>query len=76
VCIDANDAAIVRAAIVMAQELKIDVIAEGVETPEQLEFLRSRACHVMQGHLFGEAVPAERFEEMVRAERFYPAPPA
>jgi len=74
VCFDANDAAIVRAAIVMAQELKIEVIAEGVETPEQLEFLRSRACHVMQGHLFGEAVPAERFGEMVRAERLYPAP--
>ncbi len=74
VCSDANDAAIVRAAIVMAQELRIDVIAEGVETAEQVEFLRGRECHVMQGHFFAEAVPAARFDELIRPERLYRAP--
>ncbi|HWC66023.1 MAG TPA: EAL domain-containing protein, partial [Thermoanaerobaculia bacterium] len=62
VCSDPNDAAIVRAAIVMAHELKIDVIAEGVETADQVEFLRRRECHVMQGFLFSEPVPADRFD--------------
>ena len=75
VCSDANDAAIVRAAIVMAQELKIDVIAEGVETADQVDFLRRRECHVMQGYLFGEPVSGEKFEERLRSNSLYAAPP-
>jgi diguanylate cyclase (GGDEF)-like protein/PAS domain S-box-containing protein len=66
VCSDSNDAAIVRAAIVMAHELKLDVIAEGVESADQVEFLRRRDCHVMQGFLFSEPLPADRFDALLR----------
>ncbi|HKB69901.1 MAG TPA: EAL domain-containing protein [Thermoanaerobaculia bacterium] len=75
VCSDANDAAIVRAAIVMAHELKLDVIAEGVETDDQVAFLRRRDCHVMQGYLFSEPVPSDAFHALLRAKTVYEAPP-
>jgi EAL domain-containing protein (putative c-di-GMP-specific phosphodiesterase class I) len=44
---------IIEAIISLARSLKIDTVAEGVETPEQLEFLIDRGCHVAQGFLFG-----------------------
>jgi len=40
----------------------LHVIAEGVETEAQLEFLNIRGCHAYQGYLFGEPVPIEQFE--------------
>ncbi len=52
-----DDAAIVEAIIAMARSLGIDVIAEGVETREQLEFLRGRHCHEMQGYYFARPMP-------------------
>jgi diguanylate cyclase (GGDEF)-like protein len=55
---DPDDAAIVAAIIVMAHSLKLEVVAEGVETAEQYEFLRSRSCDAMQGYLFSKPVAA------------------
>lgn len=58
---DASGAAIVRAIISLAHSLKLKVVAEGVETIEQLDFLREHDCDEMQGFYFSPAVPAEDF---------------
>jgi diguanylate cyclase (GGDEF)-like protein/PAS domain S-box-containing protein len=54
-----DDAAIASAIIVMAQNLSLNVIAEGVENQQQLDFLSSRNCHCLQGNLFSRPLPAE-----------------
>jgi diguanylate cyclase (GGDEF)-like protein/PAS domain S-box-containing protein len=62
---DANDAAIVQTIIAMGEALGLDVIAEGVETEAQFEFLDLRGCHAHQGYLFGKPMPAEQFERLL-----------
>jgi diguanylate cyclase (GGDEF)-like protein/PAS domain S-box-containing protein len=59
--IDSDDATIVRTIIDMGKALEVEVIAEGVETEEQLNFLRSRGCHFAQGRLFGDAMSSDAF---------------
>src|SRR5207247_407899 len=68
---DADDIAIASAVLAMAKALKLKVIAEGVETREQLEFLRSRECDEAQGYLFSKPVPAEDFARLLMQQ---PAP--
>jgi EAL domain-containing protein (putative c-di-GMP-specific phosphodiesterase class I) len=63
---DQSDAAIVQTIIAMALSLGLDVIAEGVETEEQQNFLRSRECRTYQGYLFGRPVPVAEFERQLR----------
>ncbi|MBI5612313.1 MAG: EAL domain-containing protein [Gammaproteobacteria bacterium] len=66
---DADDAAIASAIIAMARALDIRVIAEGVETEEQLAFLRARRCHGVQGWYFSKPLPAEDVPALLRAEK-------
>ena len=63
---DPDDAAITRAIINMAQSLKLKVIAEGVETQEQLEFLRRYECDEYQGYYCSKPVPADEFLMLLR----------
>lgn len=60
--LDGNDAAIVSTITTMAHHLQLKVTAEGVESEEQLEFLKQQNCHEGQGFLFSKPVPASVFE--------------
>ena len=60
VAVDSDDAAIVRTIIDMGKSLDLEVIAEGVEASEQLEFLRKHGCYYAQGRLFGDAMEASK----------------
>ena len=66
---DGNDAAIVQTIIAMTEVLGLDVIAEGVETEVQREFLDTRGCHHFQGYLFGKPQPREEFEASLHGQR-------
>ena len=59
------NAAIVNTVIYLAQNLNLKVIAEGVETEQQLAFLKDRRCDEMQGYLFSRPVPHEEFERVL-----------
>ena len=63
---DCSDQAIVRTIIAMAQTLNLSVIAEGVETEEQRQFLLSIGCSQYQGYLFSKPVPIEQFELLLK----------
>ncbi len=64
---DGNDCAIAGAIVSIAQRLGHNVIAEGVETHAQLEFLKALGCQEIQGYLFSPPVPPEKLEAMIRA---------
>lgn len=61
-----DDAAIARAIVGMAHSLKLKVVAEGVETLEQLEFLRSIECDEIQGYFISRPVPSDEFAQLLR----------
>lgn len=60
------DEAIINAIIAMGKSLKITLVAEGVESKQQLQFLRSRGCDQIQGYLFSKPLPADAFASLVR----------
>jgi diguanylate cyclase (GGDEF)-like protein len=64
-----SDAAIANAILSLAESLNLIVTAEGVERPEQLEWLRARGCHEVQGFLLSRPLPAADFERLLQAAR-------
>jgi diguanylate cyclase (GGDEF)-like protein/PAS domain S-box-containing protein len=68
VAVDSDDAAIVRTIIDMGKSLDLEVIAEGVEESEQLEFLRKHGCYYAQGRLFGDAMAAGKLLEILSSQ--------
>jgi len=64
--IDDSNNAFVRTIILIAQSLGINVIAEGVETEEQRQFLLNSGCTHFQGYLFSKPVPIEQFDALVK----------
>ena len=69
VCKDPHDTAIVRAIINLGHALDVTVIAEGVETKEQLQYLSALECDAVQGFLFSKALSAKAFEELLVEQR-------
>jgi EAL domain-containing protein (putative c-di-GMP-specific phosphodiesterase class I) len=65
IALDADDAAIVTSIISLAHNLRLTVIAEGVETEDQLEYLRRHGCDAIQGYYFSRPVPSSAFEKLV-----------
>jgi len=66
ILVDANDAAIARMVIVLAESLGLDVMAEGVETTEQQQALHAQGCHAYQGYLYSRPLPIEAFEQLAQ----------
>ncbi len=69
IAVSEDDGAIVTAILQMAETLRLTTIAEGVETIEQAEFLKSHGCRECQGYLFSRPVNAEQFAILVASER-------
>jgi EAL domain-containing protein (putative c-di-GMP-specific phosphodiesterase class I) len=70
IAIDPNDAIIARTIIAMAQNMNLQVIAEGVETEEQKKFLEQNGCIMFQGYFFGKPVPVVEFEQQLIARNY------
>jgi EAL domain-containing protein (putative c-di-GMP-specific phosphodiesterase class I) len=73
---ETENRAITEAVLAMARELGLAVVAEGVETEEQLRFLRERGCGLVQGFLFSEPLPEDAFRKLLaeREDGYTPAP--
>ncbi len=63
---DSDDAAIVEVVILLAEKLGLEVVAEGVETDAQLEFLRIQGCQYVQGYLLSRPLPSNEFETFLQ----------
>jgi EAL domain-containing protein (putative c-di-GMP-specific phosphodiesterase class I) len=59
---DSNDAAIATMVVALAKAMDLSVIAEGVETVEQMDALTNLGCHAFQGYLYSRPIPIEEFE--------------
>jgi EAL domain-containing protein (putative c-di-GMP-specific phosphodiesterase class I) len=68
ITVDADDAAIVLSIISLAHNLRLKVVAEGVETAEQLAYLREHGCDQVQGFYFSEPLPAAELQTLLKKE--------
>ena len=68
ILVDSKDAAIAQTVVHLAQDLGLSVMAEGVETQGQRDFLERIGCQAFQGYLFGHALPPQEFEQLLVAE--------
>lgn len=66
---DSDDAAIASAVIALGQSLRLIVVAEGVETEDQLVFLKTQGCHEAQGYLFSRPLTAANFIQLLQEEK-------
>jgi EAL domain-containing protein (putative c-di-GMP-specific phosphodiesterase class I) len=71
-----DDAAIVASVIALAHNLKLQVVAEGVESAEQLDYLRQLGCDIMQGYYFSEPLPAAALRALLESGRDLRTAPA
>ncbi len=69
---DYEDKAIIEAIISMGQTLSLTVVAEGVETQEQMNYLKEHSCHEMQGYYFSKPVSADEFANLLKTNLFTP----
>ena len=76
ITLDPDDAAIVASIIALAHNLKLHVIAEGVESHEQLTYLKRHGCDEMQGFYFSKPVAADAFEQMLHQHKCLKLEPA
>jgi EAL domain-containing protein (putative c-di-GMP-specific phosphodiesterase class I) len=70
--VDSSDAAIVRAMVTVARSLSLEIIAEGIETVAQRDFLRDEGCPIGQGYLFSLPLPAEEFRGLLERKVVLP----
>lgn len=68
---DTQNKAIISAIIAVAKNMKLNLIAEGIENVYQLNYLKSHNCFEMQGYLFSKPVPAEIFEELLKNDTYF-----
>ena len=68
IAVNSDDATIVGTIIQMGRNLQMDVVAEGVETEEQLSFLQTLDCTFVQGMLFGQPMSADNYLELLLAQ--------
>jgi len=73
---DSDSRAIVKGVVGLASALGLTVVAEGVETVEQLEFLRESGCHTLQGYYLARPMPAEQLEAWMAGRHASISPPA
>ncbi|GAB3266179.1 PAS domain S-box protein [Chitinimonas naiadis] len=72
---DADDQAITEAIVAIARKMRLKVVAEGVETIEQFDFLRAAGCDIAQGYLLGRPMPAHELAAMLSADDVFQAAP-
>lgn len=72
ICTDDDDAAIITAIIAMAHSLRLSIVAEGVETPEQIAFLQDKQCEIIQGYYFSPPVSVDKMTQILEKEAKQP----
>ena len=73
--VDGDNGVLAKAIISLGHSLRLKVVAEGAETGEQVEFLRTQLCDEVQGYYFGRPMPGEEFAGVLSSGKAVPPPP-